>query len=167
MSLGELERLSRGYVEKVWQFIGPDRDIPAPDVYTTPQIMAWMMDEYSRRVGKNQFGVITGKPLLLGGAAGRNIATARGGIYVIAEAAAEIGLNLNNATMIVQGYGNAGYHAAALAHELLGCKIVAVSDRKGGIYRNKGLNPRLVYEYKQTWFSDRLSDTEPVTNGEL
>ncbi len=168
MSLGELERLSRGYVEQVWQFIGPDRDIPAPDVYTTPQVMAWMMDEYSRRVGKNQFGVITGKPLLLGGAAGRNIATARGGIYVIEEAAAEIGLNLNNATMVVQGYGNVGYHAAALAHELLGCKIIAVSDRKGGIYRKKGLDPRLVYEYKQTHGSVvGFPDTEPITNGEL
>ncbi len=168
MSPGELERLSRGYVEKVWQFIGPDKDIPAPDVYTNPQVMAWMMDEYSKFAGKNQFGVITGKPLSLGGSAGRNIATARGGIYVIEEAARTVGLDLKNASIAVQGYGNAGYHVASLAHSLYGSKIVAVSDQKGGIYRKKGLNPLLVYEHKQKNGSViGFPDTEPITNGDL
>ena len=85
MSRGELERLSKGYISKIAPFIGPDKDIPAPDVYTNPQIMAWMMDEYSKIMGKNQPGVITGKPLLLGGSAGRGDATARGGLYVLGK----------------------------------------------------------------------------------
>jgi len=95
MSRGELERLSRAYIQQLWQFIGPEVDIPAPDVYTNPQIMAWMMDEYSRIARKNQFGVLTGKPLALGGSAGRNDATARGGLYVVREAAQVLGLDLS------------------------------------------------------------------------
>ena len=110
MSQGELERLSRAYIDQVWRIIGPEKDIPAPDVYTNPQIMAWMMDEYSKLCGKNQFGVITGKPLALGGSAGRGDATARGGLYTVREAAKVLGLDLAKATIAVQGYGNAGYH---------------------------------------------------------
>ena len=115
MSEGELERLSRAYIDQVGRIIGPEKDVPAPDVYTTPQIMAWMMDEYSKITGKNQFGVITGKPLALGGSAGRGDATARGGMYTIREAAKELGIDLTKATVAVQGYGNAGYYAACLA----------------------------------------------------
>jgi len=133
MSVSELERLSRVYVRSVFHFIGPDKDVPAPDVYTTPQIMAWMMDEYSTIAGKPQFGVITGKPLPIGGSPGRGDATARGGMYTIREAAKTIGIDLSKATVAVQGYGNAGYHAARLCSELFGCRIVAVSDSKGGV----------------------------------
>ncbi len=111
MSAGELERLSRGYIRAIADFIGPDRDIPAPDTYTTPQVMAWMMDEYSRLRGTNCFGVVTGKPLCIGGSEGRADATARGGLYVVREAAAQLGLDLSDATFAIQGYGNAGYYA--------------------------------------------------------
>ena len=120
MSQGELERLSRGYIGQVGRIIGPEKDVPAPDVYTNPQIMAWMMDEYSKITGKNQFGVITGKPLALGGSAGRGDATARGGLFTVREAAKELGIDLTKATIAVQGYGNAGYYAACLAKSMFG-----------------------------------------------
>ncbi len=148
MSPGELERLSRAYVRSVFQFIGPDKDVPAPDVYTSPQIMAWMMDEYSAIVGRPQFGVITGKPLALGGSPGRRDATARGGMYTIREAAKTLGIDLGKATIAVQGYGNAGYHAARLCRELFGSKIVAVCDSKGGVCSKTGLDPEAAYACK-------------------
>lgn len=148
MSNGELERLSRGYIQSLWGFIGPKKDIPAPDVYTTPQIMSWMMDEYSKITGETQFGMITGKPTTLGGSKGREDATARGGWYTIREAAKEMQLNLSKATIAIQGYGNAGYYAALLGKNLFGSKIIAVSDSKGGIYNQEGLDPQKVYLYK-------------------
>ena len=148
MSQGELERLSRGYINKIASFIGPEIDIPAPDVYTNPQIMAWMMDQYSIIKGKNQFGVITGKPLELGGSQGRGDATARGGLYVLREAAKECEIDLSQSTVAVQGYGNAGYYVASLASQLFGCKVVAVSDSRGGIYNEAGLDPESVFEHK-------------------
>jgi len=148
MSQGELERLSRAYVDSVWQIIGPEKDVPDPDVYTNPQIMAWMVDEYSKLCGKNQFGVITGKPISLGGSEGRSDATARGGLYTIREAARECGIDFSQATVAIQGYGNAGYHAACLATSLLGCKVLAVSDSKGGIYNKDGLDPEAVGIHK-------------------
>jgi glutamate dehydrogenase (NAD(P)+) len=141
MSEGELERLSRSYARAVYQFIGPERDVPAPDVYTTPQIMAWIMDEYSAMAGKSQFGVITGKPLALGGSKGRGDATAKGGMYCIREAAKELKIDLSKATIAVQGYGNAGYYAAKLAKEMFGAKIVAVCDSQGGCYCKTGIEP--------------------------
>ncbi len=149
LSAGELERLSRGYVSQLWQFIGPDKDIPAPDVYTNSQVMAWMMDEYSRIVGKNQFGVITGKPPQIGGSLGRNDATARGGLYVLREAARACGIDLKNASLAIQGFGNAGYYAARLAVNLFGSRIVAISDSKGAILNMEGFDPDQVYQYKQ------------------
>ena len=165
MSAGELERLSRAYVDQIWQLIGPDQDIPAPDVYTTPQIMAWMMDEYSKINGKNQFGVITGKPLALGGSAGRGDATARGGLYSVREAAEELGINLKNATVAIQGFGNAGYYVAHLARILFGCKIVAVSDSKGGIINKEGLDPQAVYECKEkTGSVVNFPDADTISN---
>jgi glutamate dehydrogenase (NAD(P)+) len=168
LSQGELERLSRGYVERIWNFIGPDRDIPAPDVYTNPQIMAWMMDEYSRIAGKNQFGVITGKPLYIGGSVGRNTATARGGIYIIVEAAKTAGMDLHQSTLAIQGYGNAGFHLAYLANDIFGCNVVAVSDQRGGIYNKKGLDPTAVFEHKRR--NGSVVDypgAENITNSEL
>jgi glutamate dehydrogenase (NAD(P)+) len=140
MSEGELERLSRAYARAVYQFIGPERDVPAPDVYTTPQIMAWIMDEYSAMAGKSQFGVITGKPLALGGSKGRGDATAKGGMYCIREAAKKLKIDLSKATIAVQGYGNAGYYAAKLAKEMFGSKIVAVCDSQGGCYCKSGID---------------------------
>ncbi len=149
LSKGELERLSRAYICAVFKFVGPNQDVPAPDVYTDPQIMAWMMDEYSRLAGKNEFGVITGKPLAIGGSKGRGDATARGGWYAICEAAKKLDINLKNASVAIQGFGNAGHHAAILGKTLFGCKIVALSDSQGGIFNEKGLDPQAVFEHKE------------------
>ncbi|MDA8124563.1 MAG: Glu/Leu/Phe/Val dehydrogenase [Deltaproteobacteria bacterium] len=148
MSQGELERLSRAYIDQVARIIGPEKDVPAPDVYTNPQIMAWMMDEYSKISGQNQFGTITGKPLALGGSLGRGDATARGGLYTVREAAKELGIDLSQATIAVQGYGNAGYYAACLAQSLFGCKVVAVGDSKGCVLSETGLDPQAVAKHK-------------------
>ncbi|MBU2578053.1 Glu/Leu/Phe/Val dehydrogenase [Patescibacteria group bacterium] len=168
MSKNELERLSRAYVRAVYQFVGPDKDVPAPDVYTTPAIMAWMMDEYSKIAGRNQFGVITGKPLCLGGSVGRSDATARGGMYTIREAAKELGLNLKNATVAVQGFGNAGIYAAQLAESLFGCKIIAVSDSKGGAICEEGINQEGVCQFKQDTTSViNCPNTRSISNEEL
>ncbi len=148
MSAAELERLSRSYIRSIYQFIGPDKDVPAPDVYTNPQIMGWMMDEYCKITGKPQFGVITGKPLGIGGSRGRHDATARGGIYTIREAANVLGLDLSKATVAVQGYGNAGYYAAKLCQEIFGCKIIAACDSKGAILYRDGIDAHKAYECK-------------------
>ena len=145
----ELEGISRGYIRAVGKFIGPDIDVPAPDVYTTPQIMAWMMDEYSKMAGKNCFGVITGKPIEVWGSQGRNDATAMGGMYVLREAAKAKGLNLKNATIAIQGFGNAGNFAFNLSKKLFGSKIVAVSDSSGGVYSKQGLDYDKCIEAKQ------------------
>jgi glutamate dehydrogenase (NAD(P)+) len=149
MSDGELERLSRAYIRQVGRIIGLEKDVPAPDVYTTPQIMAWMADEYAFQKGYNEFGVITGKPLEMGGSAGRGDATARGGIYTVREAAKVLGIELKGATAAVQGYGNAGSFAHILGQDILGLKIVAVSDSKGGILNWDGLDPEKVIAHKQ------------------
>jgi len=147
-SPAELERVSRAYIRAISPFIGPEKDIPAPDVYTNPQIMAWMVDEYSSIVGKNQFGVITGKPLALGGSPGRGDATARGGMYTLREAARKVGLDLSKATMAIQGYGNAGSYAASLAESMFGIKVVAACDSKGAVTCKDGLCVLKVAEHK-------------------
>ena len=168
MSGGELERLSRGYINAIWQFIGPDSDIPAPDVYTNPQIMAWMMDEYSRLKGCNTPAVITGKPLALGGSLGRGDATARGGMFTIEEASKHLGIYLSTATVAVQGYGNAGSNIAILMHDIIGSKIVAVSDSKGGIYNKQGLDPHQVWQHKmETGSVINFSQAENISNDQL
>jgi len=168
MSRGELERLSRTYVDRIWQIIGPEKDVPAPDVYTNPQIMAWMADEYSKLCGKNQFGVITGKPTSLGGSEGRSDATAQGGLYTVREAARECGIDLSQATVAIQGYGNAGYHAARLATSLLGSKVLAVSDSKGGIYGEDGLNPEAIGIHKaKTSSVVNFPGTRSISNEEI
>jgi glutamate dehydrogenase (NAD(P)+) len=149
MSAAELERLCRTYVRSLHQFIGPERDVPAPDVYTTPQMMAWMMDEYSIICGKAQFGVITGKPLSVGGSPGRGDATAKGGMYTIREAAKALGIDLKKATVAIQGYGNAGSFAASLCKEMFGCKVVAVCDSQGGIYNKAGIDPKKALACKE------------------
>ncbi len=149
MSQGELERLSRAYIRAIGHYIGEETDVPAPDVYTTPQIMAWMMDEYAVMRGYNVPGVITGKPIPLGGSAGRGDATARGGMYTIREAAQILGIDLSKATVAIQGYGNAGQFAHKLVVEMFGAKVVAVSDSKGGVYCPDGLDFDDVLAWKQ------------------
>ncbi|MBW2123814.1 MAG: Glu/Leu/Phe/Val dehydrogenase, partial [Deltaproteobacteria bacterium] len=148
MSDREKQRLARAYIRAVAGMLSVTKDVPAPDVYTTPQIMAWMMDEYETLVGEHHPGVITGKPIPVGGSEGRGDATARGGIYVTREAAKVLEIDLKDKAMAVQGFGNAGQYAALLGHEMLGLRLVAASDSKGGIYNDKGLNPREVVEYK-------------------
>ncbi len=150
MSEGELERLSRGYIRQVGRILGEDMDVPAPDVYTTPQIMAWMADEFSIMRGRNEFGVITGKPLALGGSLGRGDATARGGMICLRAASKALGIDLHGATAAIQGYGNAGAYAHQLGASLLGLKVVAVSDSRGAIYNPDGLDPAQTLAHKQS-----------------
>jgi glutamate dehydrogenase (NAD(P)+) len=168
MSQGEIERLSRAYIRQVGRIIGLDKDVPAPDVYTTPQIMAWMADEYSFLKGYNEFGVITGKPLALGGSAGRGDATARGGMFCLREAGKVLGIDLKGATTAIQGYGNAGTFAHKLGTELLGLKVVAVSDSKGGIYNAQGLDYEKVMAHKEkTGSVVGFPGAKLITNEEL
>ncbi len=167
MSLGELERLTRGYTRALARFIGPYSDVPAPDVYTDGQTMAWMMDEYSQIVGCNSFGVVTGKPVCLGGSLGRNEATSRGLMYTVIEAAKHKGIDLKQATVAVQGYGNVGYHSARLLNDL-GCKIIAVSDSAGGIYNPDGLDPKQAMQCKNENSSvTKYANCKTITNSEL
>ena len=168
LSEGELERLSRAYIRQVGRLLGLEKDVPAPDVYTTPQIMAWMADEFAYLQGYNEFGVITGKPLELGGSKGRNDATARGGIYTVREAAQVLGINMKGATAAIQGYGNAGSFAHQLGQDILGLKIVAVSDSKGGILNWDGLDPATVIAHKQkTGSVINLPGAKRISNEEL
>ena len=168
MSPGEVERLSRGYIDAIGQFIGPERDIPAPDVYTNPQIMAWMMDEYSKLRGYNCPGVITGKPVAIGGSLGRGDATARGAMFTIIEAAKHLGVDLAAATVAVQGYGNAGSYIAVLMNDIVSSKIVAVSDSKGGIYNKQGLDPHKVFQHKaETGSVIDFPGAENISNEDL
>ncbi len=168
MSEGEKERLARGYIRALGRFIGPERDIPAPDVYTTPQIMAWMMDEYSKIVGYNAFGVITGKPIRVGGSLGRGDATAKGGMYTLREAAKVRGIDLKSAKVAIQGYGNAGQFAHKLVTEMFGSKVVAVSDSKGGIYNPDGLDFEEVHKVKvETGSVVNYEKAEKISNEEL
>ena len=139
MSNLELERLSRGYVKAISQFVGPASDIPAPDVYTNPQVMSWMMDEYSKINRSNAFAFITGKPLSLGGSQGRNRATALGAVITIEEAAKRRNMSIAGSRVAIQGFGNAGSFIAKILHDK-GAKIVAISESRGALY-----DPCLLY----------------------
>jgi len=171
LSEGEMERLSRAYIRAVGHYIGEETDVPAPDVYTTPQIMAWMMDEYSVMRGYNVPGVITGKPIPLGGSAGRGDATARGGMCCIREAADCLDLDMAGATVAIQGYGNAGQYAHKLVTETFGARVVAVSDSRGGVYAPHGLDFDEVLAWKSqegTVATYRCcAEARPVTNEEI
>ena len=147
LSRRELENLSRRFFTEIEVLVGPERDIPAPDVNTTPQVMAWFMDTYSMHVGYTVPGVVTGKPISLGGSEGRNEATARGTVYCVVEAAKHLGIDLHRATVVVQGFGNAGSIAAQLM-EKEGSKVLAVSDSQGGIYNPDGLDISRVVAWK-------------------
>ncbi|MCH8273370.1 MAG: Glu/Leu/Phe/Val dehydrogenase [Armatimonadetes bacterium] len=168
MSEGELERLSRGYMRRVANFIGPQTDVPAPDVYTNPQVMAWMMDEYEAMAGRHVPGIITGKPLDLGGSAGRLDATARGGMLTLRETAATLEMDLRSCTAAIQGYGNAGSFAHILIAELFGTTVVAVSDSRGAIYSAKGLDPTEVAEHKRrTGSVVGFPNSKSISNADL
>lgn len=147
MSDGELERMSRRYIYEISSVIGPKKDIPAPDVYTTPKIMGWYIDTYNKLTGEASFSTITGKPLELWGSEGRNEATARGLSYTVEVAAKKLNINPLKATVVIQGYGNAGSITAKLLHEQ-GYKIIAVSDSKGGAYNPQGMEPSEILDYK-------------------
>jgi glutamate dehydrogenase/leucine dehydrogenase len=148
LSKGELERLTRRYAYAISPVIGAETDIPAPDVYTDPQVMAWIMDTFSMLRGYPEPGVITGKPLEIGGSEGREEATARGIQHVLEEVVKVSKVDPKKARVAVQGYGNAGYFSAKFAHEL-GMKVVAVSDTKGAIFSQDGLDPDAVLEHKR------------------
>jgi glutamate dehydrogenase/leucine dehydrogenase len=149
LSRAELEKLARAWIRGFRNIIGPDKDIPAPDVYTNPQIMAWMADEYSQLVGKPSLGVVTGKPLEFGGSKGRESATAMGGFYILQEAVKEQGLEPKKLKVAIQGFGNAGSIMAKLLYDA-GYKVVALADSKGIIYNSRGFNVDKVIEHKQS-----------------
>ena len=168
LSETEKERLARAYIRAIWQNIGVTKDIPAPDVYTTPQIMAWMMDEYETIVGEHHPCVITGKPLPIGGSAGRGDATSRGGLYTTREVAMRLNIDLSGQTMAIQGFGNAGQYAALLGQEILGLKLVAASDSKGGVYNEKGIDPEALVKYKlQMGTLQGFPGADTISNEEL
>ena len=167
LSMGELERLTRRFTAEIAIFIGPESDVPAPDVNTNSQTMAWMMDTYSMLVGYTVPGVVTGKPIELGGSQGRNDATARGVVFCVREAAAKIDLDLKGATVVVQGYGNVGSAVVRLIGEL-GLKVIAISDVGGGIYDPAGLDLAAVDAHnKKTGSVAGLPGAKSVSNEEL
>ncbi len=168
MSQGELERLSRGFMRNIARYVGINQDVPAPDVHTNPQIMAWMLDEYEMLSGHKDPGVITGKPLALGGSAGRTPATAMGGLFTIRETARLLNMNLEGSSAAIQGYGNVGSFAHILGTNEFGMKVVAVSDEYGGIYNPNGLDPALVANHlHQTGKVIDCPGTDTITNEEL
>lgn len=167
MSEGELERLSRRYIYEISSIIGPEKDIPAPDVYTTPQIMGWYIDTYNKLTGKANYSAITGKPLELWGSEGRGEATARGLTYTVEVAATQLNIKPSEAKVVIQGNGNAGSIAAKLLHEQ-GYKIIAVSDSKGGAYNPQGLDPLQILSYKAKTGSVRgFPNTKFISNEDL
>jgi glutamate dehydrogenase (NAD(P)+) len=167
MSMRELENMTRRYTSEISIIIGPEKDIPAPDVYTTPQIMAWIMDTYSMQKGYSIPGVVTGKPIAIGGSLGRDKATARGCLYVTNEAMAEIGKATEGATVSIQGFGNAGMHAAELFAEA-GYKVVAVSDSRGGVGNPKGLDVGKLTAFKsETGSVSGFSGGDKLSNKEV
>jgi glutamate dehydrogenase (NAD(P)+) len=148
LSRGELQRLTRRYAAEIFPLIGPDKDVPAPDVGTNAQVMAWIMDTYSQQVGFAVPGVVTGKPLSIGGSLGREEATGRGVVNVTLEAMKHLKLDIAKATVAVQGFGNVGSHTARIMREA-GAKVIAVSDKSGGLYDPKGLDiPALLTRYQ-------------------
>ncbi len=148
MSKSELERMTRRYTSEILPIIGPDRDIPAPDVYTDSQTMAWIMDTYSMTVGYSALGVVTGKPISLGGSLGRNEATARGCVVAVEEACKTKKMSLRGATVAIQGYGNAGSIAARLFAEKK-AKVIAISDSRGAVHNSRGIDPIKALRYKE------------------
>ncbi len=167
MSAQQLETMTRRFATEIMLLIGPERDIPAPDVNTNAQTMAWIMDTYSMHHGYTAPAVVTGKPISIGGSEGRNEATARGAVYTVIEASKHLGTDLEGARVVVQGFGNAGSFSAKLMHEL-GAKVIGLSDTSGGIWNSKGLDPNKVDAYKRENGSVvGFPGVEKVTNAEL
>lgn len=171
LSRAELQRLTRRYAAEIFPIIGPDKDVPAPDVGTDAQVMAWFMDTYSQQVGFSVPGIVTGKPLSIGGSLGRDEATGRGVVYVTLEAMRSLGLDLDKASVVVQGFGNVGSHTARIMQQS-GARVIAVSDKTGGLYNPKGLDiPELLRRYRvdghrslsDTKLGDRISNEELLT----
>src|SRR5690606_6012786 len=166
MSFRELEALSRGYVRAISQFVGPTKDIPAPDVFTNSQIMAWMMDEYSRIDEFNNPGFITGKPIVLGGSHGRESATAKGVTICIEEAAKKRGIDLEGARVVVQGFGNAGSFLSKFLHEA-GAKVVGISDAYGALYDPDGLDIDYLLDRRDSFGTVSTLFENTISNQEL
>ena len=167
LSLGETERLTRRYISLIFDYLGPHRDVPAPDIYTNEQTMAWIMDTYSQLKGYSVPESVTGKPVEIGGSEGRTCATSLGLTYCVREAAKKLNLKLDGSKVAVQGFGNVGYNAASILHNM-GCKVVAVSDSSGGIYCKEGLNPYNVRKYKnKTGTVKGYKDCVDISNSEL
>ena len=168
MSQGELERMTRRYTSSLGDAIGPDVDIPAPDVYTNAQTMAWILDTYSQMKGRMVPAVVTGKPVSLGGSLGREAATGRGAAICTREAARIDKLTLKGGSFAVQGYGNVGSNYAVILEEMVGAKMVAASDSKGGIYNKKGMDAKKVLAHKQkTGSVVGFPGSEGISNEEL
>lgn len=167
MSRGELERLTRRYTAELIDFIGPERDVPAPDMNTNEQTMAWIMDTYSMHARHTVTAVVTGKPIELSGSQGRREATGRGLLFVVDEAVKKLGLTPENTRIVIQGSGNVGGTAARLMH-VTGYKVVAISDIHGGIYNPKGLDiPNVMSYLSKNKTFERYPNAEPVSNHEL
>jgi glutamate dehydrogenase (NAD(P)+) len=167
LSMGELQRLTRRYASELLPLIGPERDIPAPDLGTNEQVMAWIMDTYSTREGYSVPGVVTGKPLAIGGSAGRPLATARGVMDVTLATLKHLGMSVEDTRVVVQGFGNVGGGTVELLHQQ-GCVVVGVSDVKGGVYNPKGLNPQGLRAHRDNTGSVvGYEGGEFVTNEEL
>jgi len=167
MSMGELERLTRRYASAILPMIGPEKDIPAPDVYTTPQIMAWIMDTYSMNMGYPVTGVVTGKPIGLGGSLGRNEATGRGVFYTTRSSCENLGIPLKGARVVVQGFGNAGSVAAHLLDSAQ-AYVIAASDSRGCVYNHHGLDiPKLMMHKERTGTVVEFPGSEPIKPDEL
>ncbi len=167
MSMKEKERLTRGYVRALGSILGPETDIPAPDVATDSQVMAWIADEYSSIMREPSFGVVTGKPLAVGGCVGRQEATGRGCFFVTKEAAKSFKIPFDHARIVIQGFGNVGSNAAILFAEA-GSPVVAISDVSGGIYNEKGIDIyKLLQHVEETGFVKGFPGCEEITNTEL
>ncbi len=167
LSDSELERISRSYIKNIYKDIGPWKDIPAPDVYTTPRHMAWMMDEYEKLTNKHAPGAITGKPVVLGGSKARDIATAQGGVFVLLRMLEKLGMKKEKTKIAIQGFGNAGMNAAKiLAREDV--LIVGVTDSKSGVYNEEGLSVKSLVKHKEKHGSFKgFEDGESISNAEL
>jgi glutamate dehydrogenase len=166
MSFRELERLSRGYVRAISQIVGPTKDIPAPDVFTNSQIMAWMMDEYSRMDEFNSPGFITGKPLVLGGSHGRESATAKGVTICINEAAKKRGIDIKGARVVIQGFGNAGSFLAKFMHDA-GAKVIGISDAYGALHDPEGLDIDYLLDRRDSFGTVTKLFKSTISNKEL
>ncbi len=167
MTLGELERMTRRFTTEIHPIIGPDKDIPAPDVNTTPQVMSWIMDTYSQNVGHTVRGVVTGKPIEIGGSLGRNQATARGLAYTVMFALKKLGMPASGLTVAIQGYGNAGYFAAQILHDH-GFKVIACSTSRGAMVKKDGFDPAQVKaHYDSTGGVVDYKGGENISNEEL